>query len=95
MSVPPVDNLLRVMMVFFLGSGTIVEDFRQGGQTEIQGLVENVGKDPSQLGCTVLQHLSGDAVGAHRFPWVHCTQYAPHLVLLHSEGVAAVGWWMW
>jgi len=47
-------------------------------------LTQGLSEDPSQLSCIVLLHLSGDAVRAHSFPWVH-QRFTKGSLRVHSE----------
>ena len=73
----------------FLGRGTMIEDFRQGGTVDLErDLLKILLKTPAGWSAQSFSICPETPSG---LPWVYGPQCAPHLTLLHCEGEVAMG----
>lgn len=87
-------------MLVFIGSGTMIEDFRQGRVVDwdrdwLKILVKTLDNWTAQSISTCPEAELGPAAFLMFTALsVHRPQCTPHFILLHGEDVAAVDWWM-
>ncbi len=79
-------------MFGFLGKGTMVEDFKQGGMVDWdRDWLKILVKTPASWSA---QSFSTRPETSSSLPWDDSPQCTPHLTRLCCEGEVAVGCWM-